>query len=68
MRSTDDPDDDSQQGPEHTDARPQADSSAVTRLYVADLERASLREREREKLQGWTAEEMVPDVPEAREW
>ena len=46
-------DDDSQQGPEHSDARPRADSSAVARFNVADLERASLREnvvREREKL------------------
>ena len=61
MRSTDDPDDDSQQGPEHTDARPRADSgavarcsecrpradrSAVARLYVADFKPASLRENE----------------------
>ena len=29
MRSTADPDEDSQQGPEHTDARPRADSSAM---------------------------------------
>ena len=35
MRSTDGPDDDSQQG-----ARPRADSSAVARFNVADLERA----------------------------
>ena len=53
MRSTDGPDEDSQQGPEQTDARPRADSSAVARFNVADLELASLREnvvREREKL------------------
>ena len=31
------------------------------------LEPASLREREREKLQGKAADESVPDVPEARE-
>ena len=64
MRSTEDPDDDSQQGPEHTDARPRADSSsvarcsecrnradrsAVARFYVADLEPASLREKESKK-------------------
>ena len=50
MRSTDDPDDDSQQGPEHTDARPRADS-AVARYDVADLEPTTdelERERERE--------------------
>ena len=35
MRSTDGPNDDSQQ-----DARPRADSSAVARFNVADLERA----------------------------
>ena len=53
MRCTDGPDDDSQQGPEHIDARPRADSSAVARFNVADLEPASLREnvvRELEKL------------------
>ena len=44
MRSTDDPDEDSQQGPEHTDARPRADSSAVARCNDADLEPASLGE------------------------
>ena len=33
-------------------ARHRADSSSVARLFVADLEPASLREREREKLQG----------------
>ena len=44
MRGTDGPDDDSQQGPEHADARPRADSSAVdrrstiARADVADLE------------------------------
>ena len=57
MRSTDSPDDDSQQGPDSIDARPRADRSAVANLYVADLEPASLREREREKLQGQAAEE-----------
>ena len=66
MRSTDDPDDDSQQGPDFVDARPRADSSsvarcsecrpradrsAVARFFVADPEPASLRERTREKLQ-----------------
>ena len=40
---TDDPDDDSQQGPEHADARCRADSSAVARYDVADLEQTSLR-------------------------
>ena len=53
MTSTDGPGDDSQQGPEHTDARSRADSSAVARFNVADLEPASLRENvggEREKL------------------
>ena len=53
VRSTDGPDDDSQQGPKHTDARPRADSSAVARFNDAYLVRASLREnvvREREKL------------------
>ena len=51
MSSTDDPGDDSQQSPDcHT--RPRADSSAVARFNVADLEPASLRERECEKLQG----------------
>ena len=39
---TDDRDDDSQQGPEHADARPRADSSAVARYDVADLEQTSL--------------------------
>ena len=83
LRSTDDPDDDAQQGPDVVDARPRADSSsaarcsecrpradrsAVARLYVANLEPASLREREREKLQGQAAKETVPDVLEAREW
>ena len=46
MRSTDDPDDDSQQSPDFVGARPRADSSALARLCVADLEPASLRERE----------------------
>ena len=62
VRSTgDDPDDDSQQSPDFVDARPRADSSsvarcsecrpradrsAVARFFVADLEPASLRERE----------------------
>ena len=68
MRSTDDPDDDSQQSPDFVGARPRADSSALARLCVADLEPASSRERVREKLQGWAADESVPDVPEAREW
>ena len=45
MRSTDDPAEDSQQGPEHTDARPRADSSEVARCAVADLEPASVREK-----------------------
>ena len=63
MRSTDHPDDDSQQSPDFVDSRPRADSSsvgrysecrpradssAVARLYVADLELASLRERDKE--------------------
>ena len=56
MRSTDDPDDDSQQGPDFVDARLRAESSsdgsAVARLCVADLEPACLREREREQLHG----------------
>ena len=34
---TNDPDDDSQQGPEHADGRPQADRSSVARHDVADL-------------------------------
>ena len=68
MRSTDDPDDDSQPSPDFVGARPRADRSAVARLHVADLEPASLREREREKLQGQAAEETLPDVLEAREW
>ena len=38
MRSTHDPDDDAQQGPEHTDARPRADSSSVAKCSDADLE------------------------------
>ena len=45
MRSTDDPDEDSQLGPERTDARPRGDSSAVARFDVADLEPASLRKK-----------------------
>ena len=51
---TDGPADDSQQGPEHTEARPRADSSAVAdssaiadKYDVADLEQTSLRARER---------------------
>ena len=44
MRGTDDPEEDSQQGPEHTDARPRPDSSAVARCNDADLEPASLGE------------------------
>ena len=44
MGSTDVPDEDSQQGPEQTDARPRADS-AVARCNVAHLEPASLREK-----------------------
>ena len=39
--STDDPDDDSQQGPEHTDARPRADSRSVVRCSDADLEQTA---------------------------
>ena len=53
VRSTDGNDDDLQQGPKHTDARPRADRSAVARFNVADFEPTSLREnvvREREKL------------------
>ena len=43
MTGTDDSDDDSQQGPEHADARPRADGSgAVARYDVADLEQTSL--------------------------
>ena len=38
MRSTDDPDDDSQQSPDFVGARPRADRSAVARLNVADLD------------------------------
>ena len=34
-----------------SECRPRADRGAVAKLYVADLEPASLREREREKLQ-----------------
>ena len=41
--STDDPDDDSQQGPEHADARPRVESSAVVRYDDADLEQTNLR-------------------------
>ena len=58
MRGTDGPDDDSQQGPEHANARPRADSSAVDRRSavarsdVADLEPTTdeLERREREQL------------------
>ena len=55
MRSTDRPDDDSQQGPEHIEARPRADRSSVARCNDADLEQTAdelekEREREREKL------------------
>ena len=39
---TDGPDDDSQQGPDHTEARLRADSSAVAD-DVANLEQTSLR-------------------------
>ena len=72
MRSTDGPDDDPQ-GPEHNVAQPRADSSAVARFNVADLELASLREnvvREREKLHTTrqAAEETEPEVIEARHW
>ena len=35
--------------PNMVDARPRADSSAVARFNVADLEQTSLRERERER-------------------
>ena len=62
MRSTDDPDEDSQQGPEHTDARPRADSSAVARCNDADLEPASLGEsckRTRELHRGKPADSEV---------
>ena len=63
LRSIENPDDDSQQGADFVGARlradsssavkcsecrPRADRSAVASLYVADLEPASLRERERE--------------------
>ena len=68
MRSTHDPDDDSRLGPDFVECRPRADRSAVARLHVADLEPASLRGRERDKLQGQAADETVPDVLEAREW
>ena len=44
----DDPEDDSQQGPEHVDARPRADSSAIGRFNVADLE-PTTDELERER-------------------
>ena len=73
MRSTNGPDDkgpdsidarpraDSSSVARCSDADPRADSSAVARfcmyMYVADLERASLSERECEKLQGQAAEE-----------
>ena len=68
MKSTDDPDDDSQQSPGFVDARPRADSSKVDKMYVGDLEPASLREIERGKLQGQAAEETVLDALEARMW
>ena len=73
MTSTDGPDDDPQQGPEHNVAQPRADSSAVARFNVADLDLASWREnvvREREKLHTTrqAAEETVPGVIEARHW
>ena len=48
MISTDDPGDDSQQSPDFY-ARPRADSSAVARFNVADLEPASLREERARK-------------------
>ena len=48
MRSTDDPDEDSQQGPDHTDARPRADSSAIARCNDAHL-RADELERSRQR-------------------
>ena len=38
---TDDTDDDSQQGPEHTEARPRADSSSVGGCNNADLEQTA---------------------------
>ena len=41
MIGTDYPDDDSQQGPEQTDARPRTDSSSVARRSDADLDRCS---------------------------
>ena len=39
--STDGPDDDSQQGPEHTEARPRADRSSVAGCNDADLEQTA---------------------------
>ena len=39
--STDGPDDDSQQSPEHTEAQPRADRSAVARCNDADLEQTA---------------------------
>ena len=43
--STDGPDDDSQQGPEHTEAQPRADRSAVARCNDADLEQTAAQSR-----------------------
>ena len=41
--STDAPDDDSQQGPEHTEARPRADRSSIAGCNDADFEQTAAR-------------------------
>ena len=58
--STDGPDDNSQQGPEHTEARPRADSSSVVGCNDADLE-PTTDELDRERKRERTA-------PQSKDW
>ena len=83
MRSTDSPDDDSQQGPDSVGARPRGDCSSVAKCSDADLEQTEAQSPSYMlQISSWLAwekesvksskdrqpRETVPDVLEAREW